>query len=204
MIIEKEADIKGNRFYSIITEPYSNPVTVDEVKEFARIDGEDEDDILETFIESVVKLTEAYLGRSLVNRTIRMIMDTWTSREIELPYPPLVSISSVQTIDESNTATTYSSDNYYTITESIPGRLLIKKDSELPSNTERNYGGYRITYIAGYGNSREDVPQQIRTAIKQWVTLLYENRSMVENDMIKNEPPPEVKKGLLQFRVVRI
>lgn len=201
MITDQAVDT--NRYWTMTIKPTSYPVTVDEIKEFARIDGDDEDDILETFLESVINGVETYLGRSLITRTYKMIMDNWQEREIELPMPPLISVTSVTTVDEDDTATTYASTNYFVVTESIPGRLVIKKDSTLPTNTERNYAGYTITWTAGYGKAN-DVPTQLKTAIKQWVTMIYENRSMTDNEILHNEPPPDVKQILRPYRVLRI
>ena len=210
MITEKGVDKKGNRYWSMTVEPVSYPVTVDEIKEFARIDGTDEDSILESFLVGVVNSVEAYLGRALITRTYKLIMDEWNSKDIELPMPPLISVSSVKTVDESDTETTYSSSNYFVITESIPGRLVIKKDAEIPTNTERYQAGYNITFTAGYGTNRNNVPKQIRIAIMQWVTIIYENRSMAENDFNSNnkitgrEIPMEVQNILKPYRVARL
>lgn len=176
MLSEAKADIKGNRTFKVITEPTVEPVTAEEVKIFARIDGLDEDDLIEGFITTVRKQIELYLGQSLITQTIRLTMDTWESRIIELPMSPLISITSIETLDEDGVSTTYSSDNYYTITDSLPGKLVIKKDADLPSNEDRYYGGYRITYTAGYGSTASSVPQPIKDAMMTGVTKLYETR----------------------------
>jgi uncharacterized phiE125 gp8 family phage protein len=203
MITEKAVDKKGNRFWTTTVEPTTYPVTVAEVKEFARIDGNEEDSILEAFIAAVVNNVEAYLRKALITRTIKMIMDEWNSNEIELPMPPLISVTSVKTVDESDVETTYSSDNYYVVTESIPGRIIIKKSSTAPTNTERETAGYNIIFTAGYGNNT-NIPKQIKIAIMQWVTMIYENRAMGKNDIMHNEPPPDVRKMLQPFKVERI
>jgi uncharacterized phiE125 gp8 family phage protein len=201
MITEKAE--KNFRSWVVTTAPTSYPVTVDDVKDFARIDGNDEDSIIESFIAAVTENVELYLRRSLITRTIKLTMDQWDKSEIELPLPPLLSVLSVKTIDEDNIETVYDSSNYYCVTESIPGKIVIKKESELPINTERDYSGYIINYQAGYGNATA-VPKSIKIAIMQWATMVYENRSMTDNDIKQNEPPPEVKKMLQSFRVIRL
>jgi uncharacterized phiE125 gp8 family phage protein len=209
MITEKAVDKKGNRFLTVITEPTDYPVTVDEIKNFARIDGNDEDSILENFLAGVVENVEAYLGRALITRTYKLFLDEWNSKEIELPRPPLISVSSIVTIDEDDKETEYDSSKYYAVTSSIPGRVLIKQGYATPLNTERKASGYAITYNAGYGEA-SDIPYEIKVGIMQWVTMIYENRSMTENDFDKNgkltgkQVPNEVQKGLRAFRVIRI
>lgn len=204
MINEQEVEKLSNRFWKNYTEPATYPVSVDEVKEFARIDGNDEDSEILSYIQAVVNNVESYLRRSLITRQIILIMDSWNEREIELPAPPLVSIVYVSTVDEDDIETVCDFDSFYAVKESIPGRIVIKRGISLPINNSRDSAGYKIIYEAGYGLTADDVPKQIRLAIKQWVTMIFENRAMTDNDMVKNEPPPEVKKILMPFRVIRI
>jgi uncharacterized phiE125 gp8 family phage protein len=195
-IIDKDLDPKANRQWIVTIAPTSEPITVAETKLFARIDGSDEDTLIEGFIQGVREATETYLGRALMTQTIRMVMDWWPGEMVELPQPPLISVTSIQTIDEDDTATTYDSDNYFVITEAIPGRIVIKQGASVPENTDRYYAGFRITYQAGYGDA-DDVPQQIKEAMKLWATAVYENRA------ITTEPPPEARNLLNLYRVIK-
>lgn len=196
-IIPESADPKAHRSWIVSTAPTVEPITVDDVKEFARIDGNVEDTLIEGFISAVREATELYLGRALIQQTIVMIMDWWPSRCVELPQPPLISISSVVTRDEDDAATTYSSDNYYAVVESIPGQLVLKQGVSAPSVTDRDIGAYKITYLAGYGEYSTDVPQQIKEAMKLWVTEVYENRA------ITTTPPPQARPLLDLYRVIK-
>jgi uncharacterized phiE125 gp8 family phage protein len=138
---------------------------------------------------------EKYLNRALIEQTIEMIMDWWTVAEVYLPQPPLLSVTKVETIDEDDVATEYDSSNYYVVTESIPGKLVIKRNSDLPENDDRDYGGYKITYKAGYGSTPAHVDAIIKNAMKEWAVLQYENR------VFDKELPDEVKKNLRFLRV---
>ncbi len=187
-------EIRMNMIWKISIQPTSEPVSVEEVKEYARIDGSEEDNLLTSFIESSRIKVENFLGKALINRTMELTFDNWSKHIILLPSPPLVSITSVVTLDEDDTATTYDSDNYYIRTEAIPGEIIIKKESTLPTNTERDKGGYKITYVAGYGTNPEQIPASIREAIKMFVTERYEKR--VTDDSI----PLNVLKELIPIR----
>lgn len=192
-------DPKGiDRSWKIITPPTAEPITVDELKLFARIDGTSEDILIEGFIEAVREATELYLGRALMQQTIRVVLNEWHADMIELPRPPLISVSSIETVDEDDTTTTYSSSNYFVVTEAIPGQVIIKNGATPPTNTDRYYGGYRITFLAGYGTKSTDVPRQIRTAMMLWASAVYENRSLTP------EPPPEARPLLDLYRVIKI
>lgn len=196
-IISKESP--ENLIWSVTTDPAIEPVTVDEVKTFARIDGDDEDSLIESFIESARRAAENYLGRALIEQTITAKMDFWPSMKLELPRPPLISITAVETLDEDDTATTYSSDYYYAITtDTEAGYIVIKSGSSIPTNSDRSYGGIQVRYKAGYGDARTDIPSAIRDGIKLWATDIYENR------FVRDTPPPEAISFLYPFKVLRI
>lgn len=187
MIISKSRDKYGNRAWTVSTAPASEPVSLSEFKTFARIDGTSEDFLLERFIEATRGAMELYLGRALIEQSITLKMDFWPGEVIKLPRPPLISITQVVTLDESDTETSYASSNYYAITEQEPGLLCLKQDITWPENTDRDYGGFEIQYKAGYGSGSQDVPELIRQGILMWATQVYENRE------ISSEPPAVVK-----------
>lgn len=196
MIINQSPD--ENVVWKVTTPPVMEPVTVEELKMFARIDGNDENSLLSSFLQSARSLTEGYLNRALIEQTITLKMDSWPGEAIELPRPPLISITAVETLDEDDTATEYSSDYYYIITTQEPGLLILKFGVTPPQNTERYYGGYQIRYKAGYGTTASSVPSAIKDSIKQWATAMYENRAIIE------EPPMEVKIVLSKYRIMYI
>lgn len=188
----------GNMVWKVTTQPLIEPITVEELKMFARIDGSDEDNLIEGFIKSAREATEQFLRRSLIEQEITLKMDYWPGEAVDLPAPPLLSVTSVSVLDEDDTATAYSSDNYYVVTEAIPGKLVIKYGVTPPDNTERYHAGYRIVYKTGYGSTANYVPQKILDGIKLWAVDIYENR------VVRDEPPPEAYLNLQQFRVERI
>lgn len=195
MLIPVVDTVTFNKYFKIITPPAIEPITVDEVKDFARIDGTDEDDMIEKYIIAARQACELYLGRALITQTIRMSLDEWNVKEIKLQRPPLIAVTSITTIDEDDVETTYSSDNYYVVTDSIPGKVVIKSGSTVPTNSVRCSSGFRITYTAGYGTAASDVPQAIRTSLKLWTTAIYETRDLT------GDPAPDVKAMLSLYRV---
>lgn len=178
MINDTILNPKGNRSIKVIEEPIDEPVTVDELKEFARIDHDYEDTLIESFITTARKAVEYVLGRKLLETSMRVTMDEWNSEVIVLPYPPLISVTGVYTIGEDDAATEYSSSNYYVDTNKDPAELVIKYGVTWPDNTDRFHGGYRIDYKAGYGEVSENVPNHFLTAVKIWATDLYEGREI--------------------------
>lgn len=198
MINETDLPSHGNREWRVTTAPVVEPVTVAELKTFSRIDGSAEDTLLETFLISVREATESYLGRALITQTIEMDMDWWPGEVVQLPRPPLISVTKVELVAEDGTKTEFDSDDYYVRTLAEPGQLVLKDGVTWPSNEDRYYGGYLVTFTAGYGAAASDVPGAIRTAIMLWATSTYELRTM------SAEPSPEVASLLRLYKVPRI
>lgn len=198
MIIPSNPDPKANRYWKVTTEPVVEPLTVEEVKQFGRIDGVSEDTLITGFIRSARVACENYLRRALITQTIKVRYDWWPGERVELPRPPLISVTKVETLTEEDVSSTYSSDNYYVISEVIPGELVLKFGVTPPENTNRYRGGFRIEYIAGYGTDAGDVPQAIKDGLKLWVMDIYENR------VVSDEPPPEARSYLDIFRVIQM
>lgn len=189
---------EDNQIWKVTTAPAIEPVTAADVKLYARIDGSSEDTLIAGFIEAVRGATEKFLGRALINQSITAVLDEWPGDVIELPRPPLVSVTSVKLVAEDDTTTTYSADNYYVQTKKEPGELVIKFDKTPPTNTDRYHGGYEIEFVAGYGDSVDDVPEAIKLGITMWVADVYENRVPI------SEPPGIVKTILSPYIVINV
>ena len=189
-LIQKKLPAHANRVWAVTSEPEIEPITVQEVKDFAKLEYEDtaEDTILEGFITAVRIAAEKYLGMAFIEQTIQMKMDYWPDAVVLLPRPPLISVTKICTLDEDDTETEYSSDNYYIITEGQPGKVILKKDVIAPTNTDRNYGGFLVEFKAGYGADASDVPGLIKNGLKAWTAIVQATRVLDSKN-----PPPEAK-----------
>jgi uncharacterized phiE125 gp8 family phage protein len=126
-------------------------------------------------------------------------MDFWPeSYFVELPAPPLMSITSVAVLDQAGLSTAYDSANYFVVTEGIPGLIVVKDGCTPPINTNRYTAGIRVEYKAGYGSAASNVPQPIREAIKLWSIACYEQRAMSAT------PPPDARTLLNMFKVIKL
>lgn len=197
-LIPKPIPSDGNGRWKVITPPSTEPITLTELKEFARIDTSDEDALLTSFIKAARENTERYLNRSLLFQTLVLSMDIWPGNKIELPMPPLLDVFEIRTLDEDDVVTVYSTDNYQFRANIEPGQVFIRRGYAAPTNTEREFGGFEIEFVAGYGDLVTDVPESIRIGIMHWATYIYENRT------IGKEPPPEAKAWLDSFRIINI
>lgn len=195
-LITQKLSKDGNRSWEVITQPDIEPVTADELKLFSRIDTTEETTLIEGFIESARWAIEDYLGRALISQTIQTLMDFWPGVVVKLPRPPLISVDKVVALDEDDTETVYSSDNYYLNVNATPGQLIIKRSVTLPTNTARDYSAFLIQSVHGYGTTASDVPAPIREGIKLWAAIIYATRVFDSKN-----PPPEARSKLDLYRV---
>ncbi|MFH1998721.1 MAG: head-tail connector protein [Planctomycetota bacterium] len=187
-----------DRSYKVKTQPVLEPVGVEEVKLWARIDHDREDKQIESLIKTARELIELYLGRALIYQTWELAFDAWPSDGlgVELPVPPLVSITELRSLAEDGTPTVLSSEYYYVDNRAEPGRVYLMPDASIC--TTRAHRGVEIEYLAGYGATGASVPESIRQAIKQLALELYETR---EAD---TELSDKVKRLLRPFKVVYV
>lgn len=191
-------DIYNRKSVAIVTPPATQPVTVAELKSFLRIDGTSEDTILEEFIKAATRASENYTGRAFITQTRSLTLDwlpptpqarlrTTTGNYfylpqlfngegfLDLPYNPILSITSLVTYGLDNAATTFSS-SYYTL-DTAGSRLLFNTNSPgLPSNL-RERSAVVVTYVAGYG-AASAVPHDIKMAIMAFASDMYECRGL--------------------------
>lgn len=183
---------------AVTTAPAQEPITLSEVKAWAKVDSTDDDVLLTTLITAAREAAESYTRRALISQSIRLTLDLpFTSamdmlgegvydlpvtvlygdmpKVIPLPRAPVQSITSVTTYDTSNTSTVYSSSNYALITD----RLVLNETATWPSPL-RQYGACEIVYVAGYGDTGSSVPQGIKTALIMHITAMYDSRIICE------------------------
>jgi len=182
-IIPKPLPNHGNLVWQVSVDPEVEPITVDQVKDWGKIETTAEDDVITTLIVAIREVAEAWLGRALIEQRIVSTLDYWPDGPLQLPRPPLIAVVSIVTLDQDDTETTYDSDNYFVRTDVEPGQIHIKNGASPPINTNRYYGGFKITHRSGYGDEVTDVPQALKQGLIEWVLDALENRQ------IDREPP---------------
>lgn len=170
--------------------PTQEPVTLEEVKWHLRIDIDDNDFILEGLIKSAREHLEAVLNRAIMTQTWVMYLEDWPddSDYIEIPYPPLQSVSSIIYTDYNESATTWTAATYYHVDiVSEPGRVILRYGQEWPTATLSPNNPIAITYVAGYADV-DTVPQAIKQAVLIDIADMYEQREGLSEKNLVNLP----------------
>lgn len=170
--------------YARTVEPASEPVTLAEVKAFARIEYDHDDALITGWITNARRVIEENTKRALITQTWTATMDRlpaivyagdpdpWpfgnstTPRMIRLSPAPVASITSL-VID----GATISAGNYR-----LKGDMLAVKAAVEDSDDELG-DAVVVTFVTGYGDA-DDVPVMIKQAIKTLVSHFYENREL--------------------------
>ena len=163
----------------IITPPTTEPITLAEAKAQCRIDGTVEDALLAGYIAAAREYCESVDWRAYMTQTIEQWLEGWPcDDEIELPRPPLQSISKIEYYDTADTKYTLSSAVYAADAISTPGAAHLKYNQVWPATVLRDYNAICVTYVAGYASAAL-VPQSIKQAMLLLVSHWYENREAV-------------------------
>jgi uncharacterized phiE125 gp8 family phage protein len=163
----------------LFTAPASEPITTNEAKAHLRIDASDEDNLITGYITAARQLCELYARRALVTQTWDLSLEQWPGcDQIELPRPPLQSVTSISYIDSNGATSTLASSSYIVDTASEPGRVILAYGATWPTVTLRPGPAITVRYVAGYGAAAA-VPELYKQALKLIVGHFFENREQV-------------------------
>lgn len=179
--------------------PATEPLLLSEVKTHLRVDGTDEDALIVSLIAAAREYVESFTRRALITQT-------WTRRlgdfanTIDLPRPPLQSVSSITYTDLQGDSQTVTASVYDVDTDSEPGAVTLGYQQVWPSVRNERLP-VTITYVAGYGTA-SDVPQAIKQAIMMLVAHWYEHRQFAGDEMA--ELPMAVHSLLWPYRILTL
>lgn len=186
----------------LVADATDEPVTLEEAKAHLRVDVTDDDDLITALITAARQIVEMVLRRALLSQDWELLLDAFpaTDTTLEIPLPPLQSISAITYTLEDGTSATVAATDYTVDTGSTPGRIALNSGSSWPGDSLSALGGVQIAFTAGYA-SADDVPQAIRQALLLLVGHLYENREAVTDTKTLQTTPLAFEYLLQPYRV---
>jgi hypothetical protein len=145
-----------------MTNTGAEPVNLADFKAHARITHSDDDAYIPLLLKTARRSIEKYTGLSLLAKTIQVHINN-EAGGYELPYGPVVSISSVKDKD-GNAITGYT-------TSGIDFKVI-----------DSAYSFMDITYLADISPLPDGEAESLKTAIKHEALFLYEHRGDAVDD----------------------
>jgi uncharacterized phiE125 gp8 family phage protein len=189
----------------LISESTTEPVSLDDVKQYLRLSTSDtsEDLVLAALVKTSRIYAETKTKRPYVAKTFRLTLDSFPDGGIELPYPPLSTVAGIVTVNYINSSGATAHMNSSSIVvdaESEPAMIFpsTADDNDWP-DTNDVVNAVTIQY-----ETTCNPPENVKTWIKLKVGTLYENRQEFDSKpiyelkrdyidgLIDNECLPEV------------
>jgi uncharacterized phiE125 gp8 family phage protein len=172
----------------VITPPTVEPVTLTEAKLHCRVDGSSEDTLITGLIQAAREHVEnIILHKALVTQTLEYVISAFPENDLQLPMPPLASVTSIKYTDSVGVESTIAPADYVVNSDCSPGLVIPAYGKSWPSATLRPSGGIRVRYVAGYGLAAS-VPQGFKQAILLLIGHLYQNRELMANASLGEMP----------------
>lgn len=158
---------------TITSAPSDELLTVEEAKRHLRVFDGSLDDEVATLIRAARDYCERFCNRTLRSTVTRTISDSeWWCDALRLPFPPLLSVSSITYYDTANASQTLATSNYYVATPTDDGGFVRWKDNAtIPALYTRD-DAITVTYTTGYA-SLTSIPPVVVQAMKCKLTELF-------------------------------
>lgn len=158
----------------LITAPSIEPVSLTTMKSYLRIDGTDMDTLLTALIAAGRSYAERFQNRAYLTQTWEASFDAFPDSPVELPLPPLASVTSIKYTNSAGVEATMSSLDYIVDTDSTPGRVALKSGVSWPSVTLQPVNGVKIRFVAG-ATVATSVSALVSNAIMAYVAYFYDH-----------------------------
>jgi len=188
--------MRFNRKSAYVTASTDAPaISIVDMKSFLRVDNSDDDVVISAYLATATEAIKQHLRVALLTETFVLKADGFAYADaderlialgagihtgsrpyllgggdtLDIPFPPLQSVTSVVTYDRGNNASTYDASNYQVDLQS--GRIYLNEGSAWPSDL-RAQDAVQVTYVAGYGSG--SIPAPIVEAIRKYVEQMYD------------------------------
>ena len=187
---------------SQVTAPTEEPVTLAEAKLAAHITTTSDDNHINIVIPAATRQYEHETRRSTTTATYDYFLDSFPTDAIEIPLPPLASVTSVKYFDADGVEQTLAATVYDTDTSTEPGTIFLKPDQEWPEIQELKLRkAVAVRFVAG--TIAADVSLQDKQAILFLVVHWLESREpVVVDDRMQAAEIPLTFRALVNARKI--
>ncbi len=180
-----------------------DPVTLTETKEWLRVDGTDQDDVITALIRAATEWAEFYTQRAFINRALQVTFASFPPVGVDLYLlkPPVSQLPGIAYVDSAGADQVF--DPADVTFERATGLVRVNRDAS--ENWPQNVFSATFDYTAGFGPTDEFVPEEIKTAVKIAIAQMFEMRMDQTFGAQASKPQTKASMALLQqFRMWRV
>lgn len=171
--------------------PVIEPVSLAEAKLHLRVDGTDDDGLIDALITAAREHVEEITRRALLTQTWDYTLSEWPGGDyINLPFGNLQSVTSIKWKDSDATETTLTETTDYIVEKNGDqcGRVVLPYGGSWPSGQLYPSNPITIRYVCGWTTAAA-VPRLIRVAVLMMMADMYEWRgeALVGQAVIENK-----------------
>ena len=149
----------------VISEETNSILSLEEIKNFLRIDFKDDDVLLQKALNTATRQCELKIGQTLNPKIYLMsIYNSLTSDKIKLKCEPIISVEKIEHVDDNEITTIIPTANYR-----VNQDLSLIKFLNVPTNFYK----LDITYKAGYIT----VPDDLKQGLLFHIAKIYEDKT---------------------------
>ena len=169
----------------LLMPPASEPLTLDEAKQFLRVEHDDDDALIASLIVAARAQVESVARCALIAQTWRFVRDAWPAEgRIVLKHGPLLSVAAARVFDGESEAVAIDIDQFVI---DRAGAVIVFAPWALP-HPSRRAAGIEIDVVLGFGDEAANIPEPLRQAVRLLLAHWYENRALA-GETGGNVPP---------------
>jgi uncharacterized phiE125 gp8 family phage protein len=155
------------------------------------------------WIRAAATVFEAQTDRQVMTALWEYALERFpSSREIELPKPPLQAVISIVYLDENEEEQTMDAADYDVVTPAGPyasrGRIVLTQDASWPTTLCRTRA-VRITFRAGYADTSRHVPFLVKQCL-MWLVGDFHRYGEETQDAALHPLPSGAARRIAEFR----
>jgi len=160
----------------LVTDATELAVTLAEMKEFLRVEHDEDDSRITDLIEQVTSYAEDFTGRALALQTWDYLVDTFPAKDadpawIEVPLAKVVEVTGVFYLDSEGVEQTLDAAAYFADIDSTRARIGLAPNETWPTTYEE-LNAVRIRFIAGEAElGSSPMTSKVRGSVKLGVKL---------------------------------
>lgn len=165
----------------------SLPLRLSDAKRHLAVSHDDRDSEIETLIRAAAEFLQFGSGRQWLTAGYILKLPCFPD-EIDLPWVPLQEVELIRYVDADGAETNLAADQYQVMqSDEVRSVICVAPNCTWPTTQYGKLEAVKVHYVAGYGDTPEDMPAQFLVACKLLMRHWYDNPSAVVTGTISTE-----------------